>query len=219
MIAAAATLRADAVVADCDGTLVATETLWGLAERAVCERHGGAWSMDLKRRLVGRSIAESAAAIAAWCGVSAFAVSAAELHEAYALVQAREPVAAKPGAAALLDDLAARGIPVAVASNSTADEVRAALGGAGLLDRVVSIHTPGGGLAPKPAPDVFLAACRALGVEPARAVALEDSQAGLDAATAAGLTTVGVPSLPGQDLSAAHVVASLADVAISPTTP
>jgi len=206
---------ADAIVADCDGTLVATEVLWGLAERSVTEGLGGAWSMDLKRGLVGRSIEASALAIADWCGVDRARGPeiAADLHDAYATVLAREPVAPKPGAEVLLAELRAWGIPVAVASNSTAGEVALALERAGLARHVTSIHTPGeGGAAPKPAPDIYTNACRALGVPPAAAIAIEDSQAGLDAARAAGLTTVGVPSLPGQTLVATLVVTSLADL-------
>jgi beta-phosphoglucomutase-like phosphatase (HAD superfamily) len=70
-------------------------------------------------------------------------------------------------------------------------------------------------LAPKPAPDVYLRACELLGVAPASAVALEDSQTGVDAARSAGLHVIGVPSLPGQELDADVVVSSLADLAVN----
>jgi beta-phosphoglucomutase-like phosphatase (HAD superfamily) len=46
----------------------------------------------------------------------------------------------------------------------------------------------------KPAPDVYLEACRRLGVEPGRAAAVEDSSNGLRAAAAAGLTVLAVPN-------------------------
>ncbi len=64
--------------------------------------------------------------------------------------------------------------------------------------------------APKPAPDVYLAACRALGADPARAAALEDSPSGVAAGVAAGMFVVGVPylrgmALPGADLQAASL--------------
>lgn len=45
----------------------------------------------------------------------------------------------------------------------------------------------------KPAPDLYLAAVACLGVEPAEAVAIEDSGVGLTAAKAAGLRCVAVP--------------------------
>jgi beta-phosphoglucomutase-like phosphatase (HAD superfamily) len=48
------------------------------------------------------------------------------------------------------------------------------------------------GLRPRPAPDMLLTACERLGVEPARAVALTRSAAGLAAAEAAGMTALAV---------------------------
>ena len=63
----------------------------------------------------------------------------------------------------------------------------------------------------KPAPDVYLEACRRLGASPAEAIALEDSPTGVAAARAAGLYVIGVPSLPGLALDADVVAGSLAD--------
>ncbi|GAC1576410.1 MAG: HAD family hydrolase [Candidatus Dormibacteria bacterium] len=74
------------------------------------------------------------------------------------------------------------------------------------------------GLRPKPAPDVYLAACSKLGVQPAAALAVEDSPNGIRAAKAAGMRCVAVPNPITRllDLDAADlVVGSLADVTIS----
>lgn len=46
----------------------------------------------------------------------------------------------------------------------------------------------------KPAPDVYLAAARALGVDPRRTAAVEDSTNGLRSAAAAGMLVVAVPN-------------------------
>ena len=70
---------------------------------------------------------------------------------------------------------------------------------------------------PKPAPEVYLAACRALGVAPGDAIAFEDSPMGVQSALAAGLFVVGVPERPDVDLAAAgaHVVLeSLVEVTV-----
>jgi HAD superfamily hydrolase (TIGR01509 family) len=48
----------------------------------------------------------------------------------------------------------------------------------------------------KPAPDVYLEACRRLGVEPGRAAAIEDSHAGIRSAKAAGMRVIAIPN-PG----------------------
>ena len=64
---------------------------------------------------------------------------------------------------------------------------------------------------PKPAPDVYLEACRRLGADPADAVALEDTATGLAAARAAGMRTIGVPSVSTAALEADLVARSLLD--------
>ena len=110
------------------------------------------------------------------------------------------------GARELVDALAGR-VGLAVASNTAADLVRQALDAVGLsaFGVVVSGQDLG---QPKPAPDVYLAACRALAVAPADAIAFEDSPMGVQSALAAGLFVVGVPERPDVDLAAAgaHVV-------------
>ena len=65
----------------------------------------------------------------------------------------------------------------------------------------------------KPAPDIYLLTCERLGVEPADALALEDSASGIAAAKAAGLTCIAVPQFAETDVSAAdRVIDSLEDL-------
>ena len=66
---------------------------------------------------------------------------------------------------------------------------------------------------PKPAPDLYLLSCERLSVDPAQAVALEDSLFGVRAAKAAGMTCIGVPSHPDEPLAPAdHVIGSLTEL-------
>ena len=62
----------------------------------------------------------------------------------------------------------------------------------------------------KPAPDVYLEAARRLGVPPERSTAVEDSDAGIRSASAAGMRVVAIPNRsfpPGSDgLAHADVV-------------
>ena len=112
------------------------------------------------------------------------------------------------GARDLLHELAARGTPLGLVSNSPLAFVRRSLEIVGFADRfdvVVSGHEVA---APKPAPDPYLEACRRLGVEPGPGVvALEDSPTGVTAARAAGLTVIGIPSVEGVALEEAHHIA------------
>jgi beta-phosphoglucomutase-like phosphatase (HAD superfamily) len=67
----------------------------------------------------------------------------------------------------------------------------------------------------KPSPDVYLRACRLLGAEPARSIALEDSPTGVAAARAAGMFVIGIPSFPGVLLDEADLLGrSLLDPAV-----
>jgi beta-phosphoglucomutase-like phosphatase (HAD superfamily) len=67
---------------------------------------------------------------------------------------------------------------------------------------------------PKPAPDIYLHACERIGVAPDDTAAFEDSLTGLRAAQAAGMRTVGIPTLPHPNFPADYTVASLTDPAL-----
>jgi HAD superfamily hydrolase (TIGR01509 family) len=124
----------------------------------------------------------------------------------------------RPGVHAWLDEADAFGMPLAIASSSPLDWVATHLERLGLRHRFACLACFGGELAGKPAPDTYLAACAAIGVEPAAALAVEDSPHGVAAAKAAGLLCVAVPhEITEQlDLSGADLrLTSLAEVTLS----
>lgn len=99
-----------------------------------------------------------------------------------------------PGVTELLDLLAARGVPVAIASSSPRAQIDASLRAAGLAERFpIRVSGHDDVAAGKPAPDVYLAAAAAVGAPPAACLALEDSLTGGAAARAAGVFTVLIP--------------------------
>ena len=85
-------------------------------------------------------------------------------------------------------------VTLAIASSSPLDWVESHLDRLGLLNEFAVIRTRDHVDRGKPAPDLFLAAAGALGVDPADAVAIEDSRHGCAAAKAAGMTCVVVPN-------------------------
>ncbi|MFG6403668.1 HAD family hydrolase [Microbacterium sp. P04] len=111
-------------------------------------------------------------------------------------------IQAYPGSLALVEQLQAAGIPIAVVSSSkNAEDV---LQAAGIRDRfpvvMDGVVAERDHLASKPAPDVFLEAARMLGVEPARSVAVEDAISGVQSAAAGGFAVVvGVDRGAGAD--------------------
>lgn len=102
-------------------------------------------------------------------------------------------------------------VPVAVASNSPRELLDAALWSAGLTDLFTHTFAADEVRSPKPAPELYLTACEALGAAPRHSVAFEDSATGIAAARAAGLHVAVVPSLPATDLDHDWLGTSLGD--------
>ncbi|WP_418594922.1 HAD family hydrolase [Ponticoccus sp. (in: a-proteobacteria)] len=104
-----------------------------------------------------------------------------------------------------LDLLDALHLPRAVATNSKTDDALWKIEKAGLQDRfnaVVGRDMAGGS---KPLPHVYLHAAELLHKEPSVCLALEDSDVGVRAALAAGMTVVQVPDMvPSQERAAHH---------------
>lgn len=97
----------------------------------------------------------------------------------------------RPGVAEYLDDAAALGLRLGVASSSSAEWVEGHLARLGLRERFDTVVT-GDRFPAKPRPDLYLAALAAVGAD--AAVAFEDSPNGLAAAKAADLHCVAVPN-------------------------
>jgi HAD superfamily hydrolase (TIGR01509 family) len=123
-----------------------------------------------------------------------------------------------PGVEQWLEDAAAAGLAVAIASSSPPEWVEPHLQRFDLIDRFACISCFREPLRPKPEPDLYIAACDSLGVAPSEAIAVEDSPNGVAAAKAAGMFSVAVPRgmTAALDCSGADVVtSSLADLPLA----
>ena len=107
-------------------------------------------------------------------------------------------VPAKPGAAALLDFLAERGIPMAAATSSPREHVTRALERLGLLSYLQDLFTTGEVGVSKHEPAIYHLAAERLGAVPAETLVFEDSLYALKTAGAAGYRTVGVFDANGE---------------------
>ncbi|MGO9583169.1 MAG: HAD family hydrolase [Acidimicrobiales bacterium] len=200
-----------AIVFDCDGVLVNSEPAWFTGIVTVFARHGiHRVATGAASGLYGGSVRDAASFLEREVGEPLDVDEVVrEIHEAI-LAAIAEGVRAMDGAIELL--LTVRGSrPLAVASNGSMETVEAAMGIASIpavFDAIVALEPP---LRPKPAPDLYLRACERIGVQPAHAIAVEDSVTGALAARAAGLTVAGVGEAPGLGDIADLVVPSLLD--------
>ncbi|MCC2280338.1 HAD-IA family hydrolase [Streptomyces sp. ET3-23] len=181
-----------AVLFDMDGTLVDTEELWWQAVRHVASaREYELTDADLPD-VLGRPVEHTAAHLQRVTGASAGALCA-ELHREFA-ARVESEVVPRPGALELLDELHRQGIRTALVTASprtVVDIVLRSLGPERFAVSVTADDTP----RTKPAPDPYLAAARALGVEPSACVAVEDTPTGVASAEAAGCPVLAVPSI------------------------
>ena len=199
-----------AVVFDCDGLLVDTETLWTRAERELFRRHGRSFTLDDKKALLGTGWLAGGRVLERLLDRPGDAEELSQTLLTLVTEEVGHGVDALPGALELVEELHGR-MPIAVASNSPRGFVEAVLARGGFVDSFDAYVTGDQLENPKPAPDVYLEICERLAVQPSTAVALEDSPPGVASARAAGLFVIGVPSLPGLELEADLVAGSLVD--------
>jgi HAD superfamily hydrolase (TIGR01509 family) len=204
-------LEIDAVVFDCDGLLVETESGWTRAETAVFAEHGYGFGAAEKQLLIGKTLEAGGAVMAGYFGTPGRGPELAQRLADLVWTELCAGAPPLPGARNLAIRLRDGQVPFAVASNSPRRFVDAALRSAGLDDLFAVVVTADDVEHAKPAPDLYLRACAHLGADPARSVALEDSRTGVASARAAGLFVVGVPSVPGSTLEADALYCSLAD--------
>ena len=181
-------------VFDCDGVLLDSETAWNRVQRELFQQWGIPFTPDLEERLTGLSAHDVAAALAEFTYAGDITDTAAYSAHVQATLSELLEIEAQvisagveliPGAQRFLGYLSEH-MPVAVASNSTAQilDVKMRTYGYAPLVRtwVSSEDVPHG----KPAPDMYIEAARRLGCDPADALTVEDSAAGAQAARDAG---------------------------------
>jgi HAD superfamily hydrolase (TIGR01509 family) len=198
----------DAVIFDCDGTLVDSEPLardaWdralaGLGYTVSDDEYAGLVGLPYPRvhayfaeRVGGMPDADTF-----WVGFSAMLFDLID--------SVLEPF---DDAVETVRALHGQGIAVAVASSSPRERLDRTLRRAG-LDGLFDVTVAGDEVRRgKPAPDMFLEAARRLGCAPERCVVIEDSSPGVAAAVEAGMVCVAVARSPGDEpaLSRAHKV-------------
>lgn len=210
------TTQIAAVVLDMDGLMLDTESIYKRAWQNAAIQCGYTLDDGFYFTLLGRpNPACEAALLERYGGAFPIHEFRARWSELWRTDVESSGIPTKPGLAELLSFLDGHQIPTAVATSSDQDYATFSLRAAGLEDRFNHIVTGDQVVNGKPAPDIYVESARRLGVAPERCVAIEDSDAGVLAASAAGMITVMVPDLkpPSAEARSAAfcVVASLLD--------
>lgn len=196
-----------AVVFDMDGTLFGTERLAVDAVAAAFREHGVAVAPRTLETIIGRARQETRAFLRQFvpAGIGIDEI----LERGRVLVEARierEGMPVKPGVTQLLPLLHERDIAMGLA---TSTRTAVALGNLrrANLDGYFRIVVGGDQVKnAKPHPEVYLVALAELGVPAADAIAVEDSDLGIQAAAAAGLRVVHVPDVKQIDAATRALV-------------
>lgn len=193
------TLGTLSVIFDLDGTLVDSEPNYYEAGRQTLAEYGVPdFSWAEHERYVGISTRETITDWRRRYGLSAPFEELLAVKNGHYLRLAGASTRVYPEMRAFVELLAAEGVPMAVASGSSAEAIGAILAGTGLdayLRTVVSADEVAHG---KPAPDVFLEAARRLRADAADCVVVEDAAPGAAAAHAAGMRCIAVPYVAAQ---------------------
>lgn len=185
----------DAVIFDCDGVLVDSEVLAIRGERAALEGFGLVYSpQDYVRNFVGlhdnaffAALREDYRALHGRDAPDGFEEGVLDGRR-----RERHLLTAINGADAALRAARARFGRIGVASSSRAEFLKSKLERTALYD-LAAPHVYSADLVAhgKPAPDIFLYAAERIGADPARCLVLEDSENGVKAGRAAGMTVWG----------------------------
>lgn len=183
-----------AVILDMDGTLLDTEPLAARAWLDAASTLGVRFDDALLPSMVGRTYADCRTLlVASLDDADAVDRLMRGWHAAYDAIVEREGLALKAGVTELFDWLDEAEVPRAVATSTRRDRALAKLGSTGLASRLHAIVGGDEVARGKPAPNIFLEAAARLAVAPADCAVLEDSDAGVQGALAAGMTPIMIP--------------------------
>lgn len=179
-----------------DGLLLDTERLMQGAILESSAFHGFPMDDALFLSLVGVPVDGNRRQLAEAFGAAfPFDAYLARYRETVLAEIARNGMPVKPGAADLLHEVKAAGLPLAIATSTGRQRAEEHLAHVGFLPLLDALVTRDDVENPKPHPEPYLLAAKRLGVAPAHCLALEDSPTGARSAAAAGMMVVMVPDL------------------------
>lgn len=203
-------LNPRAIIFDMDGLMIDSEPLWWRVEKQLAEENGLVWTDELAMSCVGKGLPNVIVTMRRELGID-LDVEAGVSWLVATFIARIDELELHGGCLELMAAADAASLPMAVASSSTQQLIDAVLTRFDLTGRFAATVSGDSVEHAKPAPDIFVAALRALDVKAADAVVLEDSIAGVQAANAAHVPVIAVPELEPERFAelTPHVVADL----------
>jgi len=184
------------VIFDLDGTLVDSEPNYRLSDERFLIDRGIELPENVWESFVGIGSERMIERVQEEHGLQGDLQELLARKDAYYHEIARTGTELFPGTIPLLNGLAERDMPVAVATGSSSATMALILEVTGLEDYISLAVSSDEVPRSKPAPDVFLEAARRLGVPAQECLVLEDSLSGVQAAQAGGMRVVALPTVP-----------------------
>jgi HAD superfamily hydrolase (TIGR01509 family) len=202
------------VVFDCDGTIADTESLSDRAWTELLTAAGYTPTAADFQAVIGHPWRQNWSYFAARARLGDEDAFRARLRARFRELVDTD-LAVHDDAVDTLRALAVAGVPIGVASSSTHAHVDRVLAHAGVTDLVGAVVGADDVTRHKPDPTPYLVAAAAIGVDPDRCSAVEDTPVGIRSAVDAGMFTVGVVRAHGDPaaLQAADRVVDVVDVA------
>jgi beta-phosphoglucomutase family hydrolase len=176
---------------DCDGTIADSMPLHYIAWRNVLAEWGCEFDEEIFYAWGGMPVTEIIATLNQRHSLT-MPVEEVSRRKEEAYYAALPQLKAVPEVLEHIEDQFGQ-IPFAVVSGSTRDSVVASLESLNILGRFDTLVCAGDYAKSKPDPEPFLTAARRLGVAPEACLVFEDTEMGVQAATAAGMASVKVP--------------------------
>lgn len=185
------TMKKRAILFDFDGVLFPTEKFRAQAHVATVYRFGGKVQPDFYALIqgVGKPYEEVRRMFIQASGIQVVQERYTEVFQEILAHLYRE-IQPIPGILKILGRLRKNGHTLAVVSSSNAQEVYPLLEMARMQKWFAAVVTGDRVLRKKPAPDLYLLALQELGVSAKDAIAVEDSESGLQSASEAGIQTI-----------------------------
>jgi HAD superfamily hydrolase (TIGR01509 family) len=190
----------EAVILDMDGLMLDTEPIYYISWQSAVAELGYEVSQEFYASLIGKCNEDCEKALLDKVGrdfpLTDFRVMQHHFWEKYVI---QHGIKCKPGLVDLLKLLKIRTIPYLIATSSTRKDAEMSLSLAGLEIEPDCIVTADDVKNRKPAPDIYLKALERLKLSSNQCIAIEDSNAGVKSALAAGIRVIMIPDLQEPD--------------------